>query len=145
MYSIRMSARIQKRALKGDPDAQWLMGMVCRNGFDDIKKDYTKAFEWFEKAAEQGHSRAQYKMGWCYANGDGVVKDLNEAEMWYRRAADQGHSDARRMITPRVPDIDKIEKYANNLDSGYKVLKDKSIMQIVNGITHTIRSVYRKK
>jgi TPR repeat protein len=42
--------------------------------------------------AEQGHARAQCKLGLCYDNGDGVEKNLAEAFRWYRKAAEQGNA-----------------------------------------------------
>jgi uncharacterized protein len=45
--------------------------------------------------AEQGDSGAQFKLGWCYAHGDGVLQDYAAAERWYRKAAEQGHAAAQ--------------------------------------------------
>jgi TPR repeat protein len=46
-------------------------------------------------SADQGHARAQCRLGVCYANGRGVPKDAVEAVRWYRLAADQGHARAQ--------------------------------------------------
>ena len=45
--------------------------------------------------AEQGDTRAQYNLGFSYANGEGFPQDYVEAVRWYRLAADQGHVDAQ--------------------------------------------------
>ena len=45
--------------------------------------------------AEQGHSDAQYNLGYMYYNGEGVVQDYKEAVKWYRKAAEQGDADAQ--------------------------------------------------
>ena len=56
--------------------------------FADSAADYCKA-------AEQGHSQAQYNLGLCYANGCGVAKNPSEAVKWYRKAAQQGVQEAK--------------------------------------------------
>lgn len=52
--------------------------------------NYTKAVEYFQKAAEQGHAKAQHNLRVCYKNGYGVPKNYSEAEKWYKKAAAQG-------------------------------------------------------
>ena len=39
------------------------------------KKNLEKAFEWYEKSAENGNKIAQYNLGRCYKDGIGVEKD----------------------------------------------------------------------
>ena len=48
--------------------------------------------------AEQGDSRAQFKLGLCYANGHGVRKDYAEAMKWCRKAAEQGVTAAQVFV-----------------------------------------------
>ena len=60
-----------------------------------IFADYSKAAEWYQKAADQGYARAQFGLGVCYDWGKSVVKNSNEAVKWYRKAADQGHTNAQ--------------------------------------------------
>ena len=43
-----------------------------------------------ERAARQGHSRAQYGVGICYANGVGTERDLPKAYAWLALAAERG-------------------------------------------------------
>ncbi len=47
------------------------------------------------KHAEQGHAKAQFDLGVCYAKGEGVNKDPAEAAKWYRKAAEQGDAGAQ--------------------------------------------------
>ncbi len=42
-----------------------------------------------------GDARAQYKVGFMYANGQGVIKDYKEAVKWYKVAAEKGLSAAQ--------------------------------------------------
>ncbi len=55
------------------------------------EKDFQKARYWYEKAAQQGHSRAQYDLALMYYEGLGVEGDLQKACYWYEKAAQQGH------------------------------------------------------
>ena len=48
----------QKAARQGDVDAQFNLGNMYYNG-EGVKQDITLAVQWFEKAAEQGHTQAQ--------------------------------------------------------------------------------------
>lgn len=53
-------------------------------------EDYQKAFFWFRKAAMQGYSSAQVKLGDCYLGGYGVKANYRKAFHWYKKAAKQG-------------------------------------------------------
>lgn len=58
-------------------------------------ENYDDATRWYLKAAEQGHVRAQYSLGYIYRYGKGAPVndriDYDEAIKWYRKAAEQGH------------------------------------------------------
>lgn len=62
------------------------LGKAC---YDN--KEYEQAIKYYELAAKQGHSGAQYSLGCCYDSGEGVEIDELEAARWYRKAAKQGH------------------------------------------------------
>ena len=51
-------------------------------------KDYKNAFINYRKAAEQGLSKAQHKLGSMYYKGKGVMKDYAKADKWYRKASE---------------------------------------------------------
>jgi TPR repeat protein len=55
-----------------------------------VPQDYAQAALWYRKAAEQGYSEAQLKLGHLYLDGHGVRKDAATATEWYRKAAEQG-------------------------------------------------------
>ena len=58
-------------------------------------KDYETAAKHFESAGKHGNAEAQYKLGECYATGNGVEASASEAVKWYRKAAEQGHAEAQ--------------------------------------------------
>ena len=63
-----------------------------------VAKDYKKAVDWYKKAANQGHARAQYNLGEMYEYGNGVAQDYKKAVFWYKKAANQGHADAQNNL-----------------------------------------------
>ncbi|KAF9349190.1 hypothetical protein BGX26_012499 [Mortierella sp. AD094] len=58
----------------------------------DIPQNYIIAFEWFLRAASQGHTDAQDKLGCMYSNGKGIPRDYSKAVEWYQLAANQGYA-----------------------------------------------------
>ncbi|MEY8687938.1 protein kinase [Bacteroides sp. AN502(2024)] len=56
---------------------------------------YAEAIPYFEKAAKKGNASAQFKLGVCYAYGEGVDKNPVKAVEWFRKAAEQGHAKAQ--------------------------------------------------
>ena len=60
----------------------------------DVEKDYAAANSWYRLAADQGHAKAQHRLGQMYALGYGVTKDYTAADFWLRKAANQGISEA---------------------------------------------------
>ena len=56
-----------------------------------------KAFEWYEKAATQGHDGAQFNLGLMHEKGWGISGGPNydKAVVWYEKAAAQHHEKAK--------------------------------------------------
>ena len=77
-----------------DPQLQYEQGDMYYYG-KGVKKDYEKAFEYYEKATEQGHPGAEFRLGFMYEKGEGVPKDYGKAVEYYEAAATNGHSDAQ--------------------------------------------------
>ncbi|KAF9904931.1 hypothetical protein EC991_002231 [Linnemannia zychae] len=85
------SARVEDR------DAQAALGDKYHGGYGVIQ-DFSKAFEWYFKAANQGHVEAQSSIGDLYRSGKGVGVDYIQARVWYLKAAMQGNSNAQHGI-----------------------------------------------
>ena len=64
----------------GDPNAQYYVGTFYDRG--NLTQDYTKAIEWYRRAAEQGYLKAQMMLGRLYGKGLGVPPDKIEAYAW---------------------------------------------------------------
>jgi hypothetical protein len=70
------------------------MGVVHFYGCG-VEVDFQKAFEFFQKSANKGHSDAQFNLGVCFQYGIGVTLDLEKAIEWFEKSSQQGHSDAQ--------------------------------------------------
>ena len=53
---------VRKAAVQGDARAQYALGEMYYRG-NGVEQDMSKALEWFEKAARQGHPEAQSLLG----------------------------------------------------------------------------------
>ena len=62
------------------------------------KADNLDELSLVRKKADEGLSRAQFRMGIAYLKGNGVAKDQVEAVKWWRKAAEQGHVLAQRRL-----------------------------------------------
>lgn len=72
------------------------------------------------KAAEQGEADAQYRLGTCYANGDGVETNEAEALKWYHNAAEQGHEGAKgRLVDWYKLEEDRAVKWYRKAEVGW--------------------------
>ena len=53
---------LKQAALSGDKEAQFNLGEMYDKG-EGVEVDKVKAFEWYQKAAVQGYSKAQFNVG----------------------------------------------------------------------------------
>jgi uncharacterized protein len=79
---------------KSDPNIQYEIGRQ----FYLTRCDYQQAYQWFLRAAEQGHPGAQKSLGDLYAWGVGITRNYAISDEWYFRAAEQGHPDAQYQL-----------------------------------------------
>ncbi len=78
-----------------DKKLQLFIGGQYFNGNKKSKTNYTKALEWFKKAAENGLPEAEYNQGLVYENGGyGIPAAPQLAIMHYKVAADLKHPGA---------------------------------------------------
>ena len=105
----------RKAAQQGDANAQYFLGIIYSgigSGWDSeidillqdlhgygVELNAKESASWYLKAAERGHAKAQFALGWSYFLGEpeifGVPKDYGKAVTWYRKAAEQGNFDAQ--------------------------------------------------
>jgi len=81
------SQKVDKTANQKGSEAEYNLGEKYY-----YSQDYTKAVEWFLKAATQGNAISQYKLGFHYKV---LEKDYAKAIVWLKKAAQQGHIEAQ--------------------------------------------------
>ena len=77
---------IRARAEQGDAEAQFHLGVKYDGGFWRRPQE---AVQWYRRAANQGHARAQANLGLMLGEGRGVPRDYVEAHLWSSLAAAQ--------------------------------------------------------
>lgn len=77
------------------PDALYLYSTFSIRGTESEREFELRSIELLTRAAEAGHSAAQFSMGACYEIGDIVDADPTYAASLFRKAATQGHSKAK--------------------------------------------------
>ncbi|CAH1199049.1 conserved hypothetical protein [Candidatus Nitrotoga sp. BS] len=90
-------AQLKMHAESGNANAQYDLAWLYDTGDDSkiLAKDVRKAAEWYEKAAIQGHAKAQTGLGLLYVNGNGLPKDYVKGVDWLQKAAAQGDPEAQ--------------------------------------------------
>jgi hypothetical protein len=81
-------------AAKAQPDARYDLAMLWLTAEETQEKGLTL----LRKVAEEGHSLAQYQLGYVYGLGKGVIQDYEQATFWYYRAARQQISEAQYLL-----------------------------------------------
>lgn len=85
-----------KSARSGDKEAQFKVGLLYLYGDDGFPQDNQKALHWFQQAADQNHTKAQFQTGMMYYKPG--VDDSDVARTWLRKAAQNGHTDAQYFL-----------------------------------------------
>ena len=98
---------------------------LYRSKGDGMTEENIRAFKLFLRAAEAGHSEAQFYLGWCYRDGQGVPQDYVEAVKWYRKAAEQGHADAQAILVIAMRKAGGCHKTMWKQSSGFAKLPNK--------------------
>jgi len=80
---------IRLLAESGESWAQNDLGRCYALG-DGVRQDSERAFEWFEKAADNGLPVAQCNLAHCYLRGEGTPIDYGKAIHYIQKSANQG-------------------------------------------------------
>lgn len=91
-YKVELD-KLLPEASAGKASAQNRAGEMYEFGYG-TDRDPAKAFDFYQKAAQQGLVAAQHNLGRSYNFGTGVTQNFAEAERWYRTAAKQGYTPA---------------------------------------------------
>lgn len=81
------------------PEQQFILAQQYHQGQPGIKKDIVRAIYWYEQAATQGHTQAQYRLGHLlceeYAS---AIHEFQRGFEWLQKAAEQGESNAQYQV-----------------------------------------------
>ena len=77
-----------------DPEDQVLMGLKYENA-SGVKRDFKKAFSYYQKAAKSGYPEGMFRLGECFLYARGVSTNVGKAVYWLTKAADKGDSQAQ--------------------------------------------------
>lgn len=83
------AAELEQIACQGDPHAQYLLGLLYRDG-GLLVPDTEQAKHWLELSAQE-LSDAQYALGKLYLSDDSDIHHPAKGLFWLQRAADSGH------------------------------------------------------
>ncbi|NEJ83891.1 hypothetical protein GR268_46440, partial [Rhizobium leguminosarum] len=98
---IRLKQSLINRKSNDHVNTTFRLGEVYE--MEETVRNYEKATKWYEKAAEQGHGLAQYRMGiMCQYYRRGIAMDYQEAykeaAKWYQKAAEQRYPHAQNSL-----------------------------------------------
>ena len=104
--NISMAIHYYEKAFElGDKDAAYRLAMIYERGCykEKIERDIDKASEWYEKAADKGHPKANKRLGDLLRNYYFILCDdindagdiLEEAESYYETAIELGELSAK--------------------------------------------------
>jgi TPR repeat protein/ankyrin repeat protein len=97
-FKLNKEPELLEKAAKGDSEAQYELGCLY------VAQDTKKGEGLLEKAAEQGHAGAQYKIGMIYSRGlGGVTQDTQKGKGLLEKAAEQGHAEAQCALGSMYP------------------------------------------
>ena len=96
----RVDAAVQMKQLAqaGDAHAQYLMGLLYRDG-GLVIPDTERARYWMEQAASQNVPAAQYSLGKLLLSDDALVHDPDQGIRWLKEAAQNGNDYAAYVLS----------------------------------------------
>lgn len=120
---------LERAALQGNADAQCALGdwYAAGHGAPDFvgaeelgdwraaghgaAPDFVQARAWYDKAAQQGHVKAQWLLGGLYASGAaGVPRDGKQAASWCKKAASAGFAPAQATLGTLFAQAKKMDR-----------------------------------
>lgn len=90
-------AGVKAKADAGDPMQQYLYAVVL-NGHPQLKRPWSDALPWIEKAALSGFALAEYHLGMSLLDGRGCTADRDKALYWLQRAAAKDVAEAQYIL-----------------------------------------------
>ena len=90
------------------------MGGMITDGVAGFTRDNAKEIAWYELAARQGDSRAQYNYDWMLYQGMGAKQDKEKGIFYLKNSARQGFDVALKKLIAMGERTDNLEWKASN-------------------------------
>jgi TPR repeat protein len=96
-------SKLRQAAELGDAEAQYDLAYLYYKADSDptingVVQSDKFAAQWYRKAAQQGHGRAQYNMAVLHLHGQGVERDPVESYAWLLQSSSSGHEASQELI-----------------------------------------------
>lgn len=101
----RDTRRLEARALAGEPDACFELGLRFETGHHDLPRDPVAARKYYEIAVRQGHPEALLRLADLLSWGLGGPKDIPEARKLLERAVFMGMPEAHARLQRLAPGL----------------------------------------
>jgi cell division protein FtsN len=116
-------------AERGDPRAQFGLGLIYEVGFGSSGPDEEEALRWYRQAARQGLPAAQNNLGLMYAEGRAVTRDPVLAVTLWREAAEAGYGPAQFNLAMALQDGMGVGRNESEAKLWFERAKEKGITQ----------------
>ncbi len=112
-------SRLKHLAAEGNSEAQFQLGNMyyLPPRHSGIPKNFFRAFELFQQAANQGHTTAQHNLAVLFYRGEGVEINRVKAIAWFEIAKDNGSKSAAKHLAELDSGIDENTKQQVQLAS----------------------------
>jgi tetratricopeptide (TPR) repeat protein len=124
-----------KRVEANDPKALYEIGFMCRN-----EGDYSRAFQYFTKAAGLGDIESHFELSVLYRKEQGVEKDEKKEIYHLEEAAIGGHPGARHNLGCIEHEKGRIDRSFQHWIIAAKLGYDESLAMVKEGFTKGLAS-----
>jgi TPR repeat protein len=90
--------QLRAKATDGDTEAERTLADYYRLGALGVPKDIPEAIKWFQTAADNDDSEAQFRLGDLYERGELIKRNYAEAKQWFLLAAARDNAAAELML-----------------------------------------------
>jgi len=98
-----------KAADLGSANANYIMGYILTNKKTPSNDDLAKGYQYYLKAANMWHEKAQTELAKMLYQGKGAKRDLKQAMKWLNLAASSGNEEAHYLRAIVALDLSKSE------------------------------------
>ena len=125
----------------GNAEALYVMGRLILEG-KGVKKNNTRAAEFFRLAAEKGDVSAMNSWATSLVTGDGVPRNFHEAARWFRKAAEQGHASAQYNLGLRYANGQGVPQDYKEAVAWYRKAAEQGLAAAQNNLGFMYRNGY---